>query len=360
MSTYYPVKVDDPGVVLPEDYLEIMSWVSSKIWTYKGFSATIVPWHDKQKSLFPAQRKKFRSIINKMEDLDIDYRTFCTLVFPLRAYGDYKTVFYLLQSNQPAWTWMRSLREFVGSREEMNRISEFLWKFFELQVQFRGKILLEWRNMVTPDPRETVTTLHIKTYHDLYSRILELSAHGVEVDEWLQAKFDKSAQFLRAKDTPTKRQNVSLSMLVNHNGLDPDLTYVKKVSTDPWRVLRDFLGLSYDCDFADGSIPKGWTPSSDDYGSPEDIVKITKEGFYYYSDGSRRRGKYHYMKNTFLAIQCVPENIGLFLKEWQDTSFLTKKPTWNEYEYYACHPGYWDEDGKTLRGRMPSVKWRRG
>jgi len=116
--------------------------------------------------------------------------------------------------------------------------------------------------------------------------------------------------------------------------------------------------LNRTCQIVDGSIPKGWLPST--YGNLKDIVKIYATGVYFMKDGSQYRGKRHYAQNSYYVIKCVPENFKDFWKTWQDPKLLSATPTWDEYSKWALEANLWDEQGNPLtRLCGKAVKWRK-
>jgi hypothetical protein len=56
---------------------------------------------------------------------------------------------------------------------------------------------------------------------------------------------------------------IHFSTIINKNGLEPRLSDLKNYTHDSWREIRTFLGLSLDCEFVDGFIPKGWGAAGD-------------------------------------------------------------------------------------------------
>lgn len=151
-------------------------------------------------------------------------------------------------------------------------------------------------------------------------------------------------------------------MIVNRNSFDPSLGDLKAELNDSWRDMRQFLGLSSECEFPDKFIPKGWRPSSGDEDDTRSIARVTGDGYYYYKDGTQRRGKRHYAANKYLCIMCDPSNFEKFRKKWDDVRLLTGSPTWREYSFWGMYPDLWDEKGVNVSAfrAIKNVKWRKG
>jgi hypothetical protein len=175
-----------------------------------------------------------------------------------------------------------------------------------------------------------------------------LISQGIDVELWLNTKFHRCKGAV---------DFVYLSTIVNVNAFDPDLADLHSAQVDPWREIRDFLGLSRNCDFPDGVIPKGWRPANEDMRSVSEITRVAKDGYYFYSDGEQRRGRMHHARNKYFLIGCTPENFKFFKSDWDNPAYLTSSPSYEDYLRYGVYPGVWDEHGKSTNGRGPNVRW---
>ncbi len=333
-------------------YYLTMNEVSLMMWTYFGYTGLITPWHDDLDSekIFNFQQRSIIQLIKVLKDNDISLETYCILVCIISSYDFYERP-ALLFGQRHHWSWIKKLRKYAGSSELVDIVAKFVKRFIELQVEHKGKAFVKAGSIVDMDTDGKRKAF--VTYNKIVDRIRQLAAVGVDNIDWLESKFEKCVDF-------KPDQDVYIKTIVNHNGLDPDVQSVKAKVNDPWREIRKFFGLSNSCEFPDGCIPKGWVPSRDDFEDIQKIVRIKGDGFYYYADGTQRRGKRHYAQNTYLGIQCNPNNFKDYKDDWYKRTMLTTKPTWEEYRDFAIHPGMWDENGDSTNGKIKSVKWRKG
>lgn len=356
-KNFFPVRFNKDEIINPWDHIHKIAYISNLVWQYSEYCGYGTPWHEKDPLFYPTQAKSLRRFFLYMENIDVDFEAFCGLSFPLHTHNDFQTVNKLLGSDKNHWKWTKTLRKYAGSREAVNRVSNFLWEFFKLQIEYLKKIEIYKKSVIRSNPADGFKTKHYELYHALHDRINNIRHYNVEPTEWLKRKFQRTLEAY--PDT----QMVHLRTIVNKNGLDPDMSEVKAILRDEWYPIREFLELSDKCQFPDGCIPKGWMPGSGDYEDPRKITSITKDGFYFYQDGTQRRGTRHYIKNSYLTIKCDPSNFEQFKEHWKDYAYIAKLPTWEEYSNYALHPGYWDEEGRILQaqlqGRMKPVKWRK-
>lgn len=350
---FQPVHFNKNEIIDPWDHIHKIAYISNLVWGYAEYFGYDTPWHEKDPLIYPSQHRSLRRFFLYMEKIDVDFEAFCALSFPLHYYTDFTSVNKLLGNEKNHWKWMKVLRTHAGSRDAVNKVSNFLWEFFKLQIEHFRKIEIYKKNVVQSNPADGYKTQHYALYHSLHDRISNIEYYRINVNRWLKQKFKNAITIY--PDTSM----VHLKTIVNKNGLDPDISELQGAVRDPWHPIREFLGLSDKCQFPDGCIPKGWLPGSGDYEDPSKIVSITKDGFYFYTDGTQKRGIRHHLQNSYLVIRCMPENFEQFKDSWKNYAYVKKYPTWEEYSNYALHPGYWDSEGNPTQGRLKPVKWRK-
>jgi len=320
--------------------------ISRKMWTYFGYSGLINPWHDSTESInFGAD-----SIYNFIEYLTVEnmsLESYAIFALSVASYERFEAPTKLF-ANKAERSWLKKLRRHSDTSELMDHSAYLLLKFFEKQIEQKGKAFINKTSVVKKDEKG----LHLEGYHRLVDRVRQLQSNSVNAEMWLNTKFDKVAQAF-PKDV------VNFRTIVNVNGFDPDLEELKKVYSDPWREIKQFLGLSLDCEIADGYIPKGWAVSSDDRADITKVVRITGDGYYYYPEGTQRRGKRHYAGNSYFVIKCDPSNFAMFKENWLDPRMLSISPTFEEYFRFGAYPEMWDSEGNSTNGRGKSIRWRK-
>jgi hypothetical protein len=311
----------------------------------------MIPWHeeDDSRKIFNFQQRTLIQLIKHLEDNDINFKSYCTLICVVSDYDKYERP-ALLFGQRNHWIWFKRFREYAKTRSMVDDVSCFILKFVELQVKHLNRAIINPNSIIGNDVDGSKKAF--VTYHRIVDRINQLNSFGINYIDWIEYKFDNCVKF-KPKDS------VLIKTIVNHNGLDPNLDELKNKVNDQWREIRKFLNLSDECEFADGFIPKGWSPSQDDFSDTKKITVITGDGFYFYPNGEQRKGKRHYASNTYLGIKCDPLNFHEFIDSWHKTSMLVSTPTWEEYRKYSMYPGRWDDVGEPILGRGKSVKWRK-
>lgn len=355
-----PIYFSDSTRLDPEDYYAELIDISRRVWLYRGYAGLLRPWHDEDSYKFLRIRKdNFREFFYTLEDADINWKSYCFLLFLMSNYELWdRPMLLVFQSGR--LSWFRKLRAAAGSRAVLDELSAFVSTLIDLQVQAGRDLGLPLGGFTGPDPcamkKSGPPPKYLAFYHHVLDRISALKGQGVDPSEWLKAKYARCLEF---KKEP--KSLIPASMLVNVNSLDPDVSSVKAMQRDPWRDLRQFLGLSFQCVFKDNCVPKGWRPSSEDMDDLSRVVCITADGYYYRSDGSQRRGKRHYAQNKYLNICCLPDNLEAFKFQWDDPRLLSATPTWEEYSKWGLYPGIWDESGTNVSKytSLNSVKWRK-
>lgn len=353
-----PVKIEtvQPYYLKPEDqlfvesYLPAMREMSSRLWTYFGYSGLGTPWFYDAERKFVESKVQVIDFIRFLNDADVSFYAYCILTFPFRTYESYQSLGSLFSpksSYDDLWSYLRKLRSYVQTKENLDKVAHFMELFFEQQIQYNGKAYLRRKSVIQseePNP-------HLEGYHRVFDRICQIEQSGASYEDWVKAKFSEGKKAFN--------DELNFRALINVNKLDPDLGSLAKHREDPWTPIKEFLGLDPECKIVDGYIPKGWMPSNADFRKSDKIVEVRGDGFYFYADGSQTKGRCHYLSNTYYGIKCDPTNFHLFKASWKNPAFLIKTPTWDEYRKWAIHPGIWGEDGKSLSGIVKSVKWRK-
>lgn len=356
----YPVKIDcvQPyylkvsDKVFVESYLPAMQEMSTRLWTYFGYSGLSRPWfYQDAVAEFEASQDHLVEFIKSLESNDVSFYSYCMLILPLCRYESYRSLnrlFFSESRKKDWWSWLKKARAYAGSSADLDKVSHFMETYFEQQVQYSGKAYIR-RDSVIRENLDGIT--HFEGYHRAFDRIFEIEGYGISYADWVKMKFENGKKAFS--------DEINFRALININKLDPDMREIVSRIRDPWYHIKEFLGLSQKCQISDGYIPKGWLPSDDDFENSDKIVEVKGDGFYFYKDGTQRKGKCHYAINTYYGIRCDPSNFDLFKEHWKDAVFLTKRPTWAEYRDWAIHPGIWGEDGSSLSGIVKSVKWRK-
>ena len=355
-----PIYFSDSTRLDPEDYYAELIDISRTVWTYRGYTGLMRPWHDEDPYKFLRIRKSsFLEFFYTLEEEDIDWKSYCFLLF-LMSYYELWARPTLLVTQPSRLSWFRKLRAAAESRERFNDVSAFMNAFVNLQIQNRRDLGLPLGGFIGPDPRAVksrgVPPKYLVLYHHVLDRISALRAEGVAPLEWLNAKYARCLEFKKEPGS-----SIPVALLLNINSFDPNVSAVKAMQRDPWRDLRQFLGLPVQCVFKDNCVPKGWRPSSEDMDDLSRVVCITADGYYYRADGSQRRGRRHYAQNKYLNICCIPSNLEVFKSQWDDPRLLSAIPTWEEYSKWGLYPGIWDESGTNVSKytSLNSVKWRK-
>lgn len=349
----YPVNFRHTEIVHIEHCMPEIETICRQLWTYLGYTGMGSLWVDDARSnaILAKNQDKIKRFFWHMDNFDIDWRSYCYLTLPLVPYTSWQRVL-LLVNNAKHWHWAVKLREHVGTSEAFDELADFVLDFMQMQIEKYGTAKINTSSSVQRVPGMKNKGAYRSKYYAVYTlladRIKQLKERDIDPKVWLDVKFEKSTIF----------DFVYLSTIANYNGLDPDVTELRAIVNDDWRTIRGFIGLSRECKFPDGCIPAGWWPASEDPNNIHDISVVTKDGFYRYSDGEQRRGKFHYMKNRYHVIACNPENFEQFKDSWRDVRRLTSRPTWQEYSQFAIYPDKWDERGKSLVERMPNIRWR--
>jgi len=350
----YPVKLGYENTVHVEQYMTELEYICRQLWTYLGYAGLGIFWADdpSNEAILKKNQDKLENFFYYMDKIDVDWRSYLALVLPLRDYPSWQRLLLLVNSRNH-WYWTADLRARAGSSEALDELADFVYRFIEKQINLYGSARVKTSSRIqVKDGKKKSSSFRTKyyaVYTLLVDRFKQLHEQGVDPMIWLDVKFDAAS----------KLDFVYLSTIANYNGFDPDLANLTAVVNDDWREIRSFLGLSRSCKFPDGSIPVGWLPHKDDPNDIWDIARVTKDGFYYYSNGEQRRGKYHYMKNRYHLIACTPSNFHMFKDSWRDVRRLTDRPTWAEYSQFAVYPDMWNEKGEAVNGRMPNVRWRK-
>jgi hypothetical protein len=292
------------------EFLKVMADYSNMIWTYMGYSGLLQPWHDssdlsgylyrskeiKRRKKVVGRKRPFDDFWNKFNELDMSLWSYAFLILPLNSPERFETP--LQCYNSPGYAkWAKALRDHCGSLEACDKVSLFVLKHLQLQVEYFGRASLNSYNLSRPDDNSR----YLGIYYSVFQRICQLESQGIDIESWQELKF------LNIRKAFPK-QVVPLSTVSRINNFDHNLDDLVESVNDTWRPMREFLELSVDCEFTEGCIPKGWVPVSD----PKDIVKIDAAGAYIDSKGAQRVGKCHYMGKSYdrrFLIKCDMSNL---------------------------------------------------
>ena len=279
-------------------YVELID-MSRYLWTCMGFTGLIQPWHDSPDpfKLLRICRDQMRRWFWICSDMDVHWKSYCVLSFCMTEYISYERPTLLIGQRQH-WTWIRKFRKYAKSRERVDDVAFFMLEFIRLQIEHKGGARLPRKVFVGPDDLswKKKKPKALVLYNRIADRITQFRAEGVDYFDWLGAKC-----YNYRKVNPGF--TIPITAIVNVNPLDPDFDVLRSRAADEWRSLREFLGLSPECEFPDNCIPKGWQPASDDVDDRGKIRKITADGYYYDEKGAQRRGKRHYATNKYLAAE---------------------------------------------------------
>lgn len=352
-----PIYFTPETQVAPDPYFADLIDISRRMWSYNGYTGLMKPWHDEDPYKFlRIRRDSFRSFFYEMEQDDINWQSYCVLLFLMTDYELWERP-TLLVMQRAKLSWFRRLRASAGTRERFDRVASFMLEFLELQVQRGRGSGLTPRMFVAADPTKgkghSSGSKYLVIYHRTLDRISALEQQGIDPIEWLRTKHARFVEWKPAEVVP-------LSAILNVNGLDPEVEELRAQQADLWKEIRKFLGLTASCKFENNCVPKGWRPSSDDFDDLSKVVSITADGYYYRADGTQRRGRRHYATNKYFNICCIPGNFEQFKKSWDDPRFLTATPTWEEYSKWGLYPNIWNEKGVNISRytALKNVHWR--
>lgn len=323
---------------------------SKRVWGYFGYAGLLTPWHDVPNLYYKTSQESLYKFIQFLADENISLESYSMFCLSIASHDRFERPAKLF-SNTCDRSCMKKLRRYADSIELLDEAAYILMRFLELQVDHKNKAIISRENILKRD-EETKSKYFMEGFHRLVDRVRQLREYGVDPEIWLVEKFKRSVQFF-------PKDHVKFRTIVNINGVDPDLNVLKSIYGDPWREIRQFLGLSFECQFPDNYIPKGWAPSGDDKDLLNRIAKITGDGYYYYEDGTQRKGKRHYLSNSYFVVKCDPSNFPLFKGGWNDPRMLSVNPTFEEYFKFGAYPDIWDMEGNATNGRGKSVRWRK-
>jgi hypothetical protein len=318
---------------------------SREIWGFCGYSGLMKPWHVNPEESLKFSYSTVYSFIEYLEENDISLEAYAFLIFPITDYKRFETIGKLVGGgNKGERSWMKKLRKYCGSVDLLDEVAGAFLDFIKYQVEINGCAKINRYSIVKKDEKGK----SLDGFHRLADRIRQLKENNIDPEIWIQEKIRKFKEYY-------PKEHIHFNTLLNMNNLDPNLEELKKKSLDEWREIREFLGLTADCEFIDGCIPKGWQPLS--VADRDRIVKINKDGFYSFDNGVQYKGKRHYSTNTYFAIKCYPSNFNLFKNTWNDISLLSATPTWEEFSKWAVYPQMFNEQGES-NGNL-KVKWRK-
>jgi len=347
----YPIYFSREEKIRINEEIQILSWCSSVIWGYLSYTGLMVPWHEEEdkERIANFQKKILIDLLKKLEKIDIDLRSYGILVSAISDYRNFERPALLFKQNHMIH-WIKDFREYAKSKEMVKRTSEFILEFLQMQVEFSGSALISQKDIVLQ--KQGSSSKHFLGYKCIADRISYYDSIGVDYREWMREKFKNFKEW-----KPNER--LSFNALINRNSLDPTDNELIKVATDPWMPIRRKIGLNDECQFPDGFFPKGWQPAIDDFDDIKKIAIIKGDGFYYYTDGTQRRGKRHYAKNKYLIIKTNPDNFCEFVESWDNDKLIMSNPTWEEYKEYGMFPDMWNSSGESLHSAVRPLRWRK-
>ena len=324
--------------------------MSTKMWSYFRYSGLLKPWHDEPHMHLNYASEQLFNFIEYLTENNITIESYAIFALSLATPDRYERPAKLF-CNRADKSWVKKLRAYSETHEIMDYSAYILMRFFEKQIEHKGRASIARSSILRKD-EDTKASQCMEGYYRLVDRVRQLVSMNIQPDIWLNAKFDNSVKAF-------PNDSVKFRTIVNINGLDPDLAEIQKIYSDPFREIKQFLGLSHSCEFVDGYIPKGWSLSTDDLNDLTKIVRITGDGYYYYPDGTQRRGRRHYSGNSYFVIKCDPSNFQFFKDSWYDLRLFSVAPTFDEYFRWAAYPGMWDQDGKAVNERGKNTRWRK-
>lgn len=333
----------------------ILISVSQLIFTLKGFTGGVHPWHDRQKKF--GNDFDSKGFIRVLNSKGIPVRSYCvlsSLLAPPSSFYDARGLYGVVSvfSNiEKFYNYCKS----SGRPDLFDKTAELAFQTLQYKVETGshfGVYFTKANTIKRDDVLCGAPVEQARIYHELSDRIRKFEVDHIDPYLWMVEKYKKCLKGLK--------DNFAFSVLVNFNSFEPDTTNLVAITNDAWRGIRSFLSVPVDCDFPDGYIPKGWRPSSVKESDLASIKEVRGSGFYYHKDGSQHLGKRHYCNNPYLIIKCDPVNFGEFKASWDDKRLLMSTPTWDEYDKWGLRGKVeYDEYGKNLNERGEGVTWRK-
>jgi hypothetical protein len=324
--------------------------ISTKMWTYFRYAGLLKPWHDNPDILLYRYSTQLYDLIEWLTNENVTIESYSifslSIATPDRFESPVKLFWYRADKS-----WIKKLRKYSETHEMMDYSAYILMRFFEKQIEHTGRASIA-KSSILRRENPAKAALCLEGYYRLVDRVRQLVSMNIHPEVWLTEKFDNCVKAF-------PKEAVKFRTIVNLNGLEPNLDALKIIYSDPWREIKKFIGLSPNCQITDGYLPKGWSASTDDLDDLTKIVRITGDGYYYYPDGTQRRGRRHYSGNSYFVIKCDPSNFQEFKASWFDVRLLSVAPTFDEYLRYAAYPGMWDQDGKAVNERGKPIRWRK-
>lgn len=115
-----------------------------------------------------------------------------------------------------------------------------------------------------------------------------------------------------------------------------------RLDATPWRDVIQYLGLSPDVKFVDGSIPKGFDMATEHLaqgGEMKEILSINQEGYYFVAGGARYRGRRHHEVKEKHIISCTPDTFGEMKEGWWNAKLRLCPARTEELANHGLHKG---------------------
>lgn len=354
-----------PKITRKTTAFQTLRATSRDVYSYLGYSGLVNAWHDK----YPKAPNDYEwdSLFKYIDENDMELPAFAVLATIIAKPGSFRSMRSVFNSYNTR-LWLQTLRAHCDTTELFSEVAETLLHLIKHQSDQEHRVYFSQTNIVKAFEayegyeldRETDASLEKKAtteartkeaevFHTLADRIRKFKQDKIDPTLWIVAKYKKCVEAFE--------DSIAISAIARINTLEPDLKELVAVTNDVWRPIREFLQISPSCEFVDGFIPRGWRPSVGDLNDPSKIQKINGLGFYFFADGTQRKGQSHHMHNSYLSIKCIPENFEAFKESWDDKRKLTNPPTWKDYEAYHMGDLRWTETGQSTTPGGLSVVW---
>ena len=351
------IEYNVPGIdsFILKEKNKILKDVSRDVFSYQNYAGHLSPWHDKADVFYKTWDTS--KLFTYVADNNMDLKSYCILASMLAPPSRFRSPGNLYGVHSVK-SWLRMFREYCEEDDIFIEVADV--SFHLLQHQSKGphrvyftqsntvKAIEEYDGMEEIDTR--AAKKYVEVYHILADRIRKFRHDKIDPKLWIEAKYKKCVDSFK--------DDVAFSAIARINSLDPDSKHMAATTNDEWRSIREFLGVSPSCEFTNGYIPKGWRPASDERADLQEVIDLRGDGYYYYPDGTQRRGQRHYAQNQYLVIKCTPENFDEFKESWDDKRLVMNNPTWEEYNKYGVEPKYYEESGNNINEGGIGVTWR--
>jgi len=210
-------------------------------------------------------------------------------------------------------------RDCSGDTEKLKAVLTFYDYFQKKQVEINGAVTQPFVSLETKYRVKRCTA---------FEMIAETVDYCADEDIGYLWYIDfKVEQYMAAFDKPNSPFTLYLKNLTNEHFRPTSKDYAKvtlkaaELQQNPLKEIIQYLGLSPDVQFVDGSIPVGFEMSVEHIGrggKMSDIVTVNKEGYYYTKTGDRFKGQRHHQLQNLHVLSCTPDNFMEFKGRWWD------------------------------------------